>query len=192
MQAARKTLVMLPPNALLTVFKSVSGIDAKATARSWVSGALNKVCGTGPLMDDAAGVMGSGSLVPRSRLRTARSTPVTASASSQAPVTLFSKSSLTVSVTRSTSEGVPRLRSVGRLLAGSSCGPVVKRHCHMDAGPAPPSHRAGDIFTANAHRPPARPSMLHASHSGRSCGPVVSCAIRSANSRGPPGAVTVA
>ena len=36
----------------------------------------------------------------------------------------------------------------------------------MDAAPTPPSLSAGDIFTASAHRPSARPSMLHASHSG--------------------------
>ena len=60
--------MMLPPNALLTVFMSASGIEAKATARRSVSGALNTVRGTGPLIDDAAcGRLGWSSPIPRSR-----------------------------------------------------------------------------------------------------------------------------
>ena len=64
-QAARKTLVMSPPNAVLTVSRSASGIEAKATARRLVNGALNALRGRGPLIDDNAGGIGSGSLVPR-------------------------------------------------------------------------------------------------------------------------------
>ena len=89
---------------------------------------------------------------------------------------------------------MPRLGSGGRLLVGSSRGPAVTSRGQMDAAPATASLTAGDIFTANAHRPPSRPSMLHASHSGlwRSSAPVVSRAISSANSWRPPGAGTVA
>src|SRR5689334_11697277 len=54
-QAARITLAVLPPNASLMDLTSVSGIEAMAIARRLVSGALNTVCGTGPLIDDAAG-----------------------------------------------------------------------------------------------------------------------------------------
>jgi len=57
---------MLPPNALLTVFMSASGSEAKATARRSVSGTLKTVRGTDPLIDAAAWGSWSGSPVPRS------------------------------------------------------------------------------------------------------------------------------
>ncbi len=79
--------MILPPNACLTVFIWASGIEAKATARRSVSGALNTVRGTGPRIDDAACGSWSGPPVPRSRRTAARSTPGTAPAISQTPVT---------------------------------------------------------------------------------------------------------
>ena len=57
---------MSPPNAVLTVSRSASGIETKATARRLVNGALNTLRGSGPLIDDTGGGVGSGSLVPRS------------------------------------------------------------------------------------------------------------------------------
>ena len=71
--------------------------------------------------------------------------------------------SVTASVMTPPTEGVPRLGSIGRSLAGSSSGPVWSSRDHIDATAAPPSLSAGDIFTASAHRPSVRPSMLHAS-----------------------------
>src|SRR5690242_18420713 len=154
-QAARTTLVMLPPNAVLTAFKSAHGIEAKATARRLVSGALNTVCGTGPLIDDAAGAVARARC---SRPLTACSTSDAVSPTTHRAATWFSTISVSTSVTSSPAEGTgPRLGSLGRFLAGSAYGPVVNSRGHMDAAPAAPSFSAGDILTANAHRPPDSP-----------------------------------
>src|ERR1700752_5477677 len=50
-QAARKTFAVLPPKASLTVFRSISGIEAKDIDRRSARGALNTVRGPGALVD---------------------------------------------------------------------------------------------------------------------------------------------
>ena len=164
--AATSTLVTSPPNALLTVSRSACRIEANATARRSVSGALNALCGSGPLIDDTAGGTGLRSLStekPPTCSRTARSRPFTVSATSHRPLNWYSRSSLTRLVTSSpTAAGMPGLGCCGSSLP-SWCGSDRSNRDQMDAAPASLSLSAGDVRTASAHRPPDRPSMLHAS-----------------------------
>src|SRR6202012_224009 len=84
--AARKTLVTLPPNAWLTASRSDSGIEAKATARRFVSRALNGLSDGGLRIEDVAAGSESVPIAPDNLARTACSAPVAACAASQRPL----------------------------------------------------------------------------------------------------------
>ncbi len=166
--AASNTLVTSPPKAVLTVSRSACHTEANATARRSVNGAVNALSGSGPRVDGTAGAADSSSAtrrVPPSCPRTERSKPVTVSATRNRPLNWNSRISVITSAANSPTAGMAGLGCLGLIVAAPCCGSERNSRDQMDAAPTPRSLSSGDSRTTSAHRPPDRPSRVHASQS---------------------------
>ena len=166
--AASSTLATSPPKAVLTVSRSAFHTEAKATARRSVKGAVNALRGSRPPVDGSAGAADSslGDNARPAQLSAHRAQQCGDGFGNQEQGYELELENLSDHLGREfTHGGYGRTRFLGMIVAAPCRGSGRNSRGQIDAAPTPRSLSSGDRRTTSAHRPPDRPSRVHASQS---------------------------